>query len=68
MSAMTEKMQKAAAAPKRGAKEMSRSTPKKGERFRCKQCGMELQITADCKCSDPDHVHLECCGKAMTKQ
>ena len=43
------------------------NTPKKGERYRCRECGMELQITADCKCDEPDHVHLQCCGQEMQK-
>lgn len=42
-------------------------TPMKGETYRCGGCGMELEITADCGCEDPDHVMLECCGAAMTR-
>ena len=64
MSVMTEKMAKAS--PDAGAKSTG-SGPKKGEQFRCQQCGMALQITADCKCKDPDHVHLQCCGEDMQK-
>ena len=30
-------------------------------------CGMELEITADCGCENPEHVMLECCGAAMTR-
>jgi hypothetical protein len=40
--------------------------PKKGDRFRCEQCGMALEITVECKCHD-DHVHFHCCGKEMAK-
>ena len=40
-------------------------TPKQGETYRCEQCGMELEITQDCACSDPAMVHLECCGQEM---
>lgn len=65
MSTTTEKMQKSADTG--SDKNASHNTPKKGERFRCQQCGMELQVTADCKCNDPDHVHLQCCGQEMQK-
>jgi hypothetical protein len=44
------------------------STPKKGETFRCEKCGMEIQVTADCKCKDAEHVHFECCGQPLTKK
>lgn len=43
-------------------------SPKKGERFRCERCGMEIQITNDCKCMTGDHVHFECCGQEMMKE
>jgi hypothetical protein len=43
-------------------------TPKKGQRFRCEQCGMEIQVASDCKCKNGDHVHFECCGQEMMKQ
>jgi hypothetical protein len=42
--------------------------PKKGEVFRCEKCGMEMKVTADCHCQEPNHVHLECCGQELTKQ
>ncbi len=42
-------------------------TPKVGEHFRCQQCGMEVEVTTGCKCSDPDHVSFECCGKKMQR-
>ena len=38
-------------------------TPKRGDTYRCEKCGMEVKVTADCTCSDPDMVHLECCGQ-----
>jgi len=41
--------------------------PKKGEKFRCEQCGMELEITADCKCQAGSHVEFACCGKTLKK-
>lgn len=41
--------------------------PKKGDKFRCSSCGMELQLTSDCGCQDRGHVHFHCCGKEMDK-
>jgi len=41
--------------------------PKKGERFRCNKCGMEIAVTADCTCKNAEHVHFECCNQTMTK-
>lgn len=38
-----------------------------GDVFKCNECGMALQITADCKCDD-DEVDLTCCGNYMAKQ
>ncbi|HEV3136459.1 MAG TPA: hypothetical protein VGZ26_01120 [Pirellulales bacterium] len=42
-------------------------TPKKGDIFRCEECGMELEITADCGCADADAVHFQCCGQEMMR-
>ena len=42
-------------------------TPMSGETYRCGGCGMELEITADCGCENPEHVKLDCCGAAMSK-
>jgi len=39
--------------------------PKKGERYRCTACGMEVQVTADCHCEDPTMTHFHCCGKEL---
>src|SRR4051794_13063279 len=39
------------------------SPPKKGESFRCESCGMEVQVTADCHCTEDEHVHFHCCGR-----
>src|SRR5262249_33430854 len=63
MSTMTEKMSEA------NAQKMDRSktNPKKGEKFRCDTCGMELEVTSDCRCHDPDMVHFECCGRQLSK-
>lgn len=41
--------------------------PKKGDRFRCTTCGMEVQVTADCHCEQSEMVHFHCCGKEMAK-
>jgi hypothetical protein len=42
--------------------------PKKGDKFRCAKCGMEIQVTADCKCGPDAHVHFHCCDREMAKQ
>jgi hypothetical protein len=42
-------------------------SPKKGERFRCAKCGMEVEVTADCRCDQPDMVHFHCCGQELSK-
>jgi len=56
------------------AKKMSQASankrtnpPKKDERFRCMQCGMEIQVTANCKFKDGEHVSSECCGQELAK-
>ncbi len=41
--------------------------PKAGDRFRCAGCGMELQVTADCRCPEGEHVHFQCCGREMAR-
>lgn len=43
------------------------SPPKAGDRFRCAQCGMEIQVTADCHCKEGEHVHFHCCGQEMVQ-
>ena len=40
--------------------------PQKGDKFRCDSCGMQIQVTADCR-SDEDHPHFSCCGQEMAK-
>jgi len=42
-------------------------SPRKGERYRCVTCGMEVQVTADCHCEDPNMVHFHCCGKELRR-
>jgi hypothetical protein len=65
MSSMTDKMSEAG-----GGNVMvdeGVGAPRKGERFRCPRCGMELQITADCRCEAGEHVHFHCCGQELEK-
>ena len=45
----------------------TRSKPKKGEHYRCAQCGMEVQVNQDCNCKEPNKVHFECCGKELQR-
>jgi hypothetical protein len=42
-------------------------SPRKGERYRCRTCGMEIQVTSDCRCNDPEHVQFRCCAQDMQK-
>jgi hypothetical protein len=46
----------------------SKTPPKIGQRFQCKACGMEVQVTADCNCKDPTHVHFQCCDREMERE
>jgi hypothetical protein len=62
MSEMTEKMTKAGRTSAKAVRK-----PKQGDQYRCQACGMELEITADCKCKDSEHVHFQCCGQEMAK-
>ncbi len=64
MSTMTKKMSEAA-----GKVQVDEGvgSPKKGERFRCQQCGMEVQVTVDCRCDQPNMVHFHCCGQELQK-
>lgn len=66
MSQMTEKMSEAGsgAVPTK-ERDSGIGNPKKGERFRCRVCGMEVQVTADCRCEDPAMVHFQCCGQEL---
>jgi len=41
------------------------SAPRKGDKYRCRKCGMAMEITVDCKCRGDDHAHFECCGEEM---
>lgn len=44
-----------------------RTAPRRGERFRCSQCGMEIEVTSACSCKDGTHVHFECCDQEMVR-
>jgi hypothetical protein len=50
-----------------GDKDVGVGSPKKGDRFRCGKCGMEVQVTADCGCNQANMVHFHCCGQELTK-
>jgi hypothetical protein len=39
--------------------------PKKGDKFRCGACGMEIQVTAACKSQEA--AHFDCCGQELAK-
>lgn len=41
--------------------------PHKGDKFKCNNCPMTLEITADCTCASAEDVHFHCCGKEMVK-
>lgn len=43
------------------------TAPKKGDRFRCKKCGMEIEVTLDCKCTAGHHSRFECCGQPLAE-
>jgi hypothetical protein len=54
------------------AKKMSEASakttpPKKGEKFRCQQCGMAIEVTNACSCKDGSGVHFQCCNQEMAK-
>jgi hypothetical protein len=49
-----------------GEKSGSILKPQKGDRFRCDGCGMQIQVTSDCKCEE-DQAQFRCCGQKMRK-
>jgi hypothetical protein len=51
--------------PQSGMWQTTKHTPRKGDQYRCERCGMQLTVTADCKCNDAGHIHLQCCGHEM---
>jgi hypothetical protein len=38
--------------------------PRKGDRFRC---GMQIEVTADCRCRPGEHVQFRCCGQDLAR-
>jgi hypothetical protein len=64
MSTMTDKMSEAS---DKAPVDEGVGSPKKGERFRCEKCGMEVQVNVDCGCDQPDMVHFHCCGQELQK-
>jgi hypothetical protein len=65
MSSMTDKMSQAGGS--QATLDKGVGSPKKGERFRCGKCGMEVQVTADCRCQEASMVHFHCCGQELQK-
>jgi hypothetical protein len=63
--AMTEKMSQAS---RTGEFRGGMVAPKKGERFRCSNCGMEIEVTQDCHCEHETCARFECCGQEMNKE
>jgi len=41
--------------------------PKKGEKYQCTRCGMEIEVTADCRCRDAEQAHFKCCGQKLAR-
>jgi hypothetical protein len=64
MSTISEKMGQAKSGEANGSRA---ELPRRGDRFRCRHCGMEVEVTTGCKCSDPGHVQFRCCGQEMAK-
>ena len=64
MSVMTQKMSEAS---NKVPVDAGVGSPKKGEIFRCEKCGMEVKITADCRCENSSMVHFHCCGQELAK-
>ncbi len=40
--------------------------PRAGDTLKCQQCGMQLEVTTECKC-EQGSPRLECCGKPLTQ-
>jgi len=65
MNSMTQKMSEAGSG--KPTVDQGVGSPKKGAHFRCAKCGMEVEVTADCRCQDPNMVHFHCCGQELQK-
>ena len=46
--------------------DLPKDLPEVGDEYTCQECGMTLEITADCGCVDVKCVSFMCCGKEMT--
>jgi hypothetical protein len=66
MDPMTKKMSESGAG-RPATRIPEKTNPKAGERYRCGQCGMEIQVTRECECTEP-HAHFECCGQDLEKE
>jgi len=64
MSSVTDKMSEASG---KVPVDTGVGSPKKGERYRCEKCGMEVQVTADCRCQQSSMVHFHCCVQELRK-
>ena len=63
MNSMSEKMSKS-----NGDMAGARTdVPKQGDHFKCRECGMAIEVMTACQCKDPNHVHFQCCGQEMVK-
>lgn len=60
-------MKNAVAEKKAMRAEPQMRAPAKGDKFRCLKCGMEIEVTADCKCENGHHSRLECCGQPLAQ-
>lgn len=40
------------------------SLPQMGDRFRCPECGMEVELVSPCRC-ELGHPHFICCGRPL---
>jgi uncharacterized protein (TIGR02284 family) len=40
--------------------------PQVGETYRCEKCGMRIEVTAECNCTDDVLPEFRCCGAEMT--
>jgi len=40
------------------------SKPKAGDKLKCSECGMEIEVKTPCNCKDHE-PQFECCGKAL---
>ena len=60
-------MKNAVAEKKSLTEEPQIRAPKKGDHLRCQKCGMEVQVTVDCKSGAEHHARFECCGQPLAQ-